>query len=117
MPGRFEGLTDVQWEVVSPLFGPAPIKRGRGMPHADWRKVLNTIIWVLITGCRWCDIPKGEIWGSRSASHRWLGRWVDDGSWERFKASLLGAAELAGKIDWTRASVDGSFSPGKRRGR
>ncbi len=36
---------------------------------------------------------------------------------ERVKASLLGAAELAGKTDWSRGSSDGSFSPGKRRGR
>lgn len=46
-----------------------------------------------------------------------LGRWIKDATWERIKASLLGAAELAGKIDWTRASVDGSFSPGEGRGR
>ena len=64
MPGRFEGLTDAQWELLKPLFPPEPDKRGKGMPHGDWRKVLNTIIWVLVTGCRWCDVPRGEKWGS-----------------------------------------------------
>ena len=117
MPGKFEGLSDEQWKLLEPLLPPEPEKRGKGMPHGDWRKVLNTIIWVLITGCRWCDVPKGDIWGSRSGSHRWLGRWMQDGTLERIKARLLGAAELAGKIDWNRASVDGSFSPRQGRGR
>ena len=117
MPGKFKGLTDVQWEMLRPLLPGEPEKRGKGMPHGDWRKVLNTIIWVLVTGCRWCDVPKGKLWGSRSGSHRWLGRWMSDGTWEQIKAHLLGAAELAGKIDWSRAAIDGSFSPGQGRGR
>jgi hypothetical protein len=37
-------------------------------------------LWVLITGSRWCDVPRGEQWGSRPSAHRWLGRWQDDGT-------------------------------------
>ena len=117
MPGKFKGLSDEQWEVLRFLLPQEPIKRGCGMPHADWRKVLNTIVWVLITGCRWCDVPEGAMWGSRTSSHRWLGKWLKDGTLERIKSHLLGAAELAEAIDWNRASVDGSFSPWKGRGR
>ncbi|MBU1345246.1 MAG: transposase [Proteobacteria bacterium] len=115
MPGTFKGLTNVQWEVLKPLLPSEPEKRGKGMPHADWRKIINAIMWVLITGSRWCDVPRGDIWGSRPGAHRWLGKWMRDGTWERIKEYLLGAAELAGKINWERASVDGSFSPWKGR--
>ncbi|BAY14100.1 transposase [Calothrix sp. NIES-2098] len=48
------------------------------MPHAPFRHVLNTLLYILITGSRWCDIPKGEIWVSKSAAHRWLQRWQTD---------------------------------------
>ncbi len=47
-------------------------KRERGMPQAPFRHVLNTLMYVLITGCRWCDVPRGEIWASKSSAHRWL---------------------------------------------
>ena len=52
------------------------------MPHAPFRHVVNTLLYVLITGCRWCDVPKGEIWASKSAAHRWLMRWETDGTLE-----------------------------------
>ena len=35
------------------------------MPHSPFRYVLNTLLYVLITGCRWCDVPKGKIWASQ----------------------------------------------------
>lgn len=119
MAGRFEGMTDDQWAVVAVCLPPEPAQRGPGMPHADFRGIINAIAYVEITGCRWCDVPVGPQWGKRSTSHRWLGRWTTDGTWERLKRYLLGAAELAKAIDWDNASVDGSFSPreGRRPGR
>ncbi|MCG6135166.1 MAG: hypothetical protein MET45_10945 [Nostoc sp. LLA-1] len=36
------------------------LKRGKGMPHAPYRHVLNSLLYILITGCRWCDLPRGE---------------------------------------------------------
>ena len=27
------------------------------MPHTPFRKVVNTLLYLLITGCRWCDTP------------------------------------------------------------
>ncbi|MBT9548651.1 MAG: transposase [Candidatus Sericytochromatia bacterium] len=116
MAGKFEGLTDEQWEYIRYFLPAEPEKRGQGMPHAPFRCKFNTIAYVAIIGCRGCDIPTGEQWGKRTTSHRWLGKWVNDGTWDRIKAHLLGAAELADAIDWDRASVDGSFSPWKSRG-
>jgi len=42
--------------------------------------------------------------------------WQKNGTFASLKASLLGAAHLAGKIDWQNASVDGSFAAGKGGG-
>jgi transposase len=117
MAGKFNGVTDEQWDVVKQFFPQLPEKRTRGMPPASFRAVFNTIAYIAITGSRWCDIPEGPQWGKRTTSHRWLARWAKDGTWDKLKAHLLGAAELANTIDWNSASVDGSFSPRKGRGR
>lgn len=116
MPGKFEGLTTAQWMFLTTMLPSEPKKRLPGKPHTEFRRVLNTIFRVLITGCRWCDIPKGALWGSRSASHRWLGIWEADGSWKRILETILGVADLAGMISWGRASIDGMFAAGKGGG-
>lgn len=115
MAGKFEGLSDAAWEVLEKLLPARPEKRGKGMPPAPFRKVLNTIFYVLITGSRWCDIPEGEAWGKRSSSHRWLKQWELDGTWQNLTKGVLALADLQRKIDWSKGAVDGSFSPGKGR--
>jgi transposase len=55
---EFRGLSDFGWGVVRPFLPP----RSRvGWPRADDRVVLNGILYVLITGCRWMDIPLGIV--------------------------------------------------------
>ena len=118
MAGRFEGLTDVQWQVIEPLLPKEPERRGKGYPHAPWRHVCNAILWVMITGSRWYDVPKGEKWGSRPSAHRWLGRWQRDGTLDTVLQALLETAELAGLLNWERVAGDGFFferQGGRRR--
>lgn len=57
MARRFEGLTDLEWKLFDDVFPQEPSKRGKGMPHAPYRHVLNSLLYILITGCRWCDLP------------------------------------------------------------
>ena len=111
MAGRFEGVSDDQWDMFEALLPKPSAKRGRGMPHAPFRCVLNSILYVLITGSRWCDIPRDtKVFASKSSSHRWLIRWQEDGTLYKLERSLVAMADLAGQIDWNRVSVDGSFS-------
>jgi transposase len=119
MAGRFEGLSDLEWRLVEDVCPPAPPKRGRRMPHAPFRTVLHTLLYVLITGCRWCDIPRGPQWASKSATHRWFQRWQADGTLAAVQARMLGVAEERGMIQWEYGAIAGAFSPGKgwRRGR
>ena len=42
MAGRFKGLSDLEWKLFEDLLAQPPEKRGRGMPHVPFRKVLNT---------------------------------------------------------------------------
>jgi transposase len=109
--GTFEGLSDVEWQLCADWFPPEPTKRSRGMPHTPFRQVVNTLLYVLITGCRWCDLPRGPQWASKSAAHRWLQRWQGDETLTAMPARVLGLAEEQGLIHWQYGAVDGSFSP------
>jgi len=115
VPGKFKGLTDLQWEIIAPLI-PDPFIGYVGRPHAPFRDIINTIIWVLISGARWADVPEEEGFASRSTAHRWLGILSANGMLKIIKARLLGSAQNAGLIDWERGCVDGSFSAGKGGG-
>lgn len=114
MLGRFDGLTEAQFELIERLLPPA--RTGRGRPRASSLKVLNTLIWLLVNGAKWCSVPKGEQWSPKSTAHDRIGEWEADGTWAKVLAHLLGLAEIAGLIDWDRASVDGTFVPGKGGG-
>jgi transposase len=47
----FREVSDGEWEVVRPFL--PPMSRV-GRPRADDRMVLNGILYVLTSGCRWC---------------------------------------------------------------
>ena len=113
MPVRFEGLNDLEWKLFEDIF-PHPKKRGKGMPHTPFRYVLNSLLSILIPGCPWCDLTKGQIWASKSSAHRWLKKWKEDGTFEYLQARILASAESIGLINWSLGSIDGSFSPTER---
>ena len=107
MAGRFEGLSDLEWKLFEDIFPQKPEKRGRGMPRTPFRYVLNSLLYILITGCRWCDLPQGKIWASKSSAHRWLKRWQEDGTLQLLQSRVLGIAENRGMINWNYGAIDG----------
>jgi transposase len=46
-------LSDGEWEIVRPLLPRAGVGRSR----IDDRLIMNGILYVLVTGCRWMDLP------------------------------------------------------------
>ncbi|NRB06685.1 MAG: transposase [Richelia sp.] len=55
----FEELSNLEWSLFEDIFPKPPEKPERGTPHSSFRYVLNTLLYMLITGCRWCDLRKG----------------------------------------------------------
>ncbi len=104
---QFEGLTDSQWLFLASLVPQEPEKRSKEYPHASWRKVCHSIFWILITGSRWCDLPKGEAWGARTTSHSRLGVWQEDGTLDAILSAGLSLAELKNLFNWERIAGDG----------
>jgi transposase len=62
-------VSDDEWELIRPHLPP---RAKVGRPRADDRKVLNGILYVLTTGCRWMDMPKR--YGHYSTAFRRLKR-------------------------------------------
>ena len=110
----FNGMGDAVWDVMKTAL-PWKEKRSPGMPHVDFRYVLNAILWITITGARWRDLPKSPSLASKSSAHRWLLRWQRDGTWQKILDKLLQIAAYKKLIDAERLLVDGSFSPCKVR--
>jgi len=113
--GQFNGLTDAQWRLVEPFVPFCGVSRPGNQPIHP-RKALDTMIWVLITGARWCDVPRGEQWASKSCAHEYLGRWKRDGTFEKILEALQEVGVIAKAIDLERCAIDGFFSPGKGGG-
>ncbi len=49
-------LRDAEWALIASLIPPA--KRGGRRREVDVREVLNGVLYVLETGCRWRALPK-----------------------------------------------------------
>ena len=104
-----EEITDSQWALIVPLLPP---RKPRGRKRADDRQTLNGILWVLRSGARWNDLPRE--YGSDTRCHRRLQEWQQSGVWERIMTTLLSTLDAQGKLDWSKAFLDGSFVPAKK---
>jgi len=101
----FRELSDEEWEVIKPLLPP---KSRVGRPRADDRRIINGILYVLTTGCRWMDMPLE--YGSYKTAWRRLERWQDEGVWYRI------LRELASIREHGMVSVDSSTVEAKKGG-
>jgi len=85
---EFREVSDGEWEVIKSLLPP----RSRvGRPRADDRMVLNGILYVLVTGCRWMDMPLK--YGSYKTAWKRLKKWQDEGVWDRIFKALASIRE------------------------
>ena len=85
-----------------------PPKSRVGRPRADDMMVLNGILYVLSTGCRWMDMPLK--YGSYKTAWRRLRKWQDEGVWDRI------LKVLASVRSHDRVSVDSSTVEAKKGG-
>ena len=106
----YHALTDAQWKKIEPLFPPPPSRKlNRGRKRADYRKVLNSILWILHTGAGWKDLPKSEGFVAFQTAHRYLQTWSREGI--LFAAVSTLASEM--KINLSECFIDGTFIPAK----
>ena len=106
---EFRELSDEQWKFIRPHLPPQPIV---GRKRADDRKVINGILFVLITGCRWGDMP--QCYGSRATAWRRLKWWSEEGVWDEILESLRDSAYQDAKFSMETACVDSTFVETKK---
>jgi transposase len=106
---QFKELTDRQWDYLR-LFIPPQSKVGR--KRADDRKTINGILFVLITGCSWRDMPRR--YGAPVTAWRRVRRWSEEGVWDRIVEALRDAAYQQGSLSLAVVSVDSSLVETKR---
>ncbi|ABW26677.1 IS5 family transposase [Acaryochloris marina] len=85
MPTAYDSdLTTLQWELLEPLI---PAAKPGGRPRTtDMRSVLNAILYLVVTGCQWRQLPHDfPCW---STVYSYFRRWRDDGTWVHINEHL-----------------------------
>jgi transposase len=81
---RFHWLAPMDlWPLVMPLLPESSARpQGGGIQRAQDDAMFAAIVFVLMTGCPWREIPKvfGVSW---QTAHRRFGQWTDHGLWTR----------------------------------
>jgi transposase len=103
-------LSDAQWHRIKRLL-PRPKRRGR--PRANEREVLNGILYVLSTGCRWEDLPH-DIKASYQTCNRRLLEYQRRRVWQKMVGDLMKEAARRGLLNLKNAYHDASVVKSKR---
>jgi transposase len=106
---KFAELSDEQWEFIKPHLPPQPIV---GRKRADDRKTINGIMFVLITGCCWHDMPR--CYGAYQTAWRRLKRWSIEGVWNRIFALAQKKAYSMGRLNLETVAVDSTLIDSKK---
>ena len=76
-------LTDEQWALIEALI---PVYRWGRPRILSMRRVVNAILYILVTGCQWAMLPK-EYPNHNSVYHHFQ-RWSWEGVWEQINTVL-----------------------------
>jgi transposase len=109
-------VPDGLWQRIEPLL-PKPVLRDPRRPgrkRIPDRQVLSGILFVLHTGIQWEFLPQELGFGSGMTCWRRLKRWTEAGVFDRLHHLLLADLNAAGRIDWSRAVMDGSHIDAKK---
>lgn len=108
-------VPDELWERITEVL---PVRQRRyrwpGRKPLNDRACLNGILFVLVTGINWGDLPQQLGYGSGMTCWRRLRDWQAAGVWDQLHALLLADLHAADQIDWSRVVVDGSHVRAKR---
>src|SRR4051794_35071924 len=102
--GTIREVPDELWRRIEPILRDFRPKKPTGRRVANWRKMLNGILFRLRSGCQWDQLP--ERYGPKSTVHDWFQRWVEGGVFERIWAVLVAECDELGGVQWQWQAAD-----------
>ena len=105
-------LTDDQWFLIEDLFPESQPSPLGGRPRHSSRDCLEGILFVLLTGCRWKDLPRS--FPSKSVCHQRFMLWVTTGVFQRAWMRLLELKDDLKQLDLDSLLGDATLIPAKK---
>ena len=102
--GTIWEISDELWRRIEPILLEFWPKKPTGRKVANWRKMLNAIIFRMRSGCQWDQLP--ERYGPKSTVHDWFQRWAAAGIFERIWAVLVAECDELGGVQWEWQPAD-----------
>jgi transposase len=103
-------IDDVLWESIEPYL---PLhKPYTGRPRSNLRKLMNNIMYVVMTGCTWKDMP--SQYGSKSTIHRFHLYLCEHGIYQEIFNELLNKGYDLKRIDLFHCFTDTKDIPAKK---
>ena|SRR3989344_5405041 len=104
-------ITQKQFQLIEPFIRRRRSKTGR--PPANPYEVLNGILYVLSTGCRWRDLPH-DYGVSYVTCYRQFIKWVQRGTFKKIFEELKYKANKKSMLHWRNAYLDASVVKSKK---
>jgi len=105
-------IPDELWRRIEPILREYWPKKPTGRKVANWRKMLNGIIFRMRSGCQWDQLP--ERYGPKSTVHDWFQRWCAGGVMQRIWEELAKECDELGEVDWQWPAADGRLGKARR---
>jgi putative transposase len=102
--GTIWEIPDELWRRIEPILKEFWPSKATGRHVANWRKMLNAILFRMRSGCQWDQLP--ERFGPKSTVHDWFQRWVQGGIFEKIWAVLVEECDGLGGVQWQWQSAD-----------
>src|SRR3954469_8635052 len=112
--GTIWEVPDALWERIEPILKEFWPKKATGRRVANWRKMLNGIIFRMRSGCQWGQLP--ERFGPKSTVFDWFQRWVEGGIFEKIWAVLVEECDELGGVQWQWQSADAMLGKARSGG-
>lgn len=104
-------LTIKQFNLIAPFIKKRRKKTGR--PPAGLPEVVNGMLYVLSTGCRWRDLPH-DFGISYITCYRYFIKWVKQGTFKKIFEELKYKADRRNLLHWRNAYLDASVVKSKK---
>ena len=104
-------ITIKQFQLIEPFIKRRRRKRGR--PPADMYEVVNGMLYILSTGCRWRDLPH-DYGISYVTCYRQFIKWVKNGTLKKVFEELKHKANKKNLLHWRNAYLDASDVKSKK---